>query len=215
MRLRPLLLSLALATIAACGGKAGPSTIDNRPTPAAADADPVAALEALVRAIDADDGAALAALGDPPDGITLWYTPGAGYAVYDIVKPDDPTPPSKQIGNRDTVASEYWGSNYWPTIARSIRDGLGRLDRDPANPNDAIYGTCADEEQQDLRAYLSRGNSDENLHSMDLGGDGEVPPERIRRELVRFHTWGFSAYLAERDGRWRIVHLVVTDPCSA
>lgn len=208
-RLACLALILALA---ACGGSRTATTVDNRGSSSAA-ADPVVALEALARAIETDDGVAFASLVDP-GGLTIWYTPGAGYAVFDTVAPGDTAKPSAHDGP-DLEVAAYWREEYWRAAARAIRDGLTHLDRDPADPSAPIYGTCAEEEVAELRAYLAGGRDDSGLRSMDLGGDGEVDPAAVRRDLTVFHTWGFAVYLARSAGGWRAVHLVMTDPCSA
>src|SRR5262245_15299537 len=127
----------AVLALAACGGKTGPASVDNRTTTAGAD-DPVVALEAFAKAIETDDGAAFAALVDPTDGLTLWFTPGAGYAIFETVKPGDTTPPSKHTGADPDREGVYNYRDYVAVAARAIRDGVTKLDREPANPDDEI-----------------------------------------------------------------------------
>jgi hypothetical protein len=211
MSLPRLALLLALAATA-CGGNQSAATVDNRNTAASAD-DPVATLEALAKAVDADDGAAFAALVDPIHGLTLWHTPGAGYAVLDVVKPGDTAAPSTHVGDG---TAPHGAAHYWPGVTFGLGSALARLDRDPANPDDPIYGTCDDDgAPRAYRSYLATGRDDGDLRSMDLGGDGNVAPESVVRDLVQLRGWGFSAYLVRRDGGWRVLHLLVSEPCSA
>jgi hypothetical protein len=211
------ILSIAIVLgLAACGGGKGGPAVTNQPGAGKSD-DPVAALEALARAIDADDGKALAALAHPTHGITLWFTPGAGYAVFARVEPTGAAPPSTiGTGGDDEDGRSYWKEHYWPSVKRHVAEGIAVLDREPADPNAEIYGTCdEDEEAPTVRAYLVSGRDDQLLHDADLSTDGNTDPATVIRDLTVFHHWAFSVYLARLDGQWRIVHVLIPEPCSA
>jgi hypothetical protein len=216
-RLRVASALLVFALIG-CGDRRPAAGLGNT-APAEPGADPVTVLARLAQAIDADDGVALAALVHPARGVRLWFTPGAGYAVLATLAPGDTRPPSARLAAaRDQDPTGYWITSYWPSVRAGIRDGLPRLDRDPADPWAPIYGTCEEDGGPGpprYRAYLVGGVDDANLQAFDLAGAGEVDPAEVQRDLVRFHHWGLEAYLARHEGTWWLVHLVVVDVCSA
>lgn len=211
MQLRALALALVVA--AGCGGSPAPRAVGNQATAAAA-TEPEAVLAALADAIERDDGAALAALVDPVHGLTLWYTPGAGYAVFETIAVGDATAPSRRVHAGLDDTPEAWNEYAWTAVRTGITEGLTKLDRDPADPHAAIYGDCGDEDQP-VRAYLVHGRDDRALFASDLSGDGEVDEAAISTDLAVFNNWGFTAYLRHHDGRWYLRHLVVQDVCSA
>lgn len=206
-------LAILLAVLVACGGSRG-AAVGNQP--GADDAsDPTTTIEQLAAASTASDGRALAAVAHPAHGLTLWFAPGAGYAIFAHAPPGSTKSPRELAAGAEDP-SGYWQEHYWEHVRRAIADGLTKLDRDPADPYADVYGTCADEvDPSTFRAYLVSGRDDRLLHEADLAGDGTADEATLLRDLTVFHAWGFSAYLARHEGGWRVVHVVVTDPCSA
>ncbi|MBK9035355.1 MAG: hypothetical protein IPL61_29555 [Myxococcales bacterium] len=212
MQLRALALALIAAT--ACGGGHAPRAVSNESADPAAAAEPEAVLAALADAIAQDDGAALAALVDPDHGLTLWYTPGAGHAVFETITAGDVVAPSRRVHPGLDDTPEAWSQYAWSAVRASVTAGLAKLDRDPLDPRAAIYGDCGDMDQP-VRAYLIHDQDDRSLFAGDLSGDGEVDEAAISTDLAVFNNWGFTAYLRQHAGRWYLRHLVVQDVCSA
>ena len=211
MNVRALAVALAVS-LAACGGKGSPTVVGNHASASASE--PEAVVAAFAEALRRDDGAALAALVDPEHGLTLWYTPGAGYARFDTIAAGDTTAPSKHVHEGVEDSAERWASYPWKDVVRSITDGLAKLDRDPADPDAPIYGDCGNEEAP-VRAYLVHGQNDRDLRSMDLGDDGEVTDAEAIGDLAVFNHWGLRAYLRSTPSGWRLTHLTLQEVCSA
>lgn len=210
MRLTHLLYVLALALApAGCGGSRAHPAADRGVTAAG----PEAVLAAFADAIRRDDGAALAAVVDPDHGLTLWYTPGAGYAAFETIAASDVRPPSQHVraGVEDSAAA--WAEYDWKGVVRHLDDGLAKLDHDPADPMAPIYGDCGDMDAP-VRAYLRGGQSDRDLRAGDLGGDGEVADDEVVANLTELNMWGLRVYLRSTAGGWRVVHVVAYEPCS-
>lgn len=211
MHLRTLVCALGLA-LTACGGTTARAPIGNQA--AATTADPEQVLAAFADALTKDDGAAVAALIDPDHGLRLWFTPGAGYAVYATIAPGDRAAPSTRVRPEDEGAPESWSTYPWQAVAQHITEGLAKLDRDPADPRAPIYGDCGDEDAP-VRAYLVHGQSDRDLLSFDLGGSGEVADADVLTDLAVFELWGTRIYLRATPAGWRLVHVALQEVCSA
>lgn len=211
MLLRAAIVATTLA-LAACGGRAAATAPANHGVAAAAE--PEAVLTAFADALVRDDGAAMAGLVDPDHGVTLWYTPGAGVAAFATIAATDTAAPSSHTVPTSDDRPEVWGSYPWTNVAAAITEGLGKLDRDPADRAAPIYGDCGDMEAP-VRAYLAHGLDDRWLHESDLGGDGEVDDAAVLTGLAEFNLWGTSVFLRQTAAGWRVVHVVVQDVCSA
>lgn len=212
MLLRTLAFAIAVS-LAACGGKGPPADVGNHAT--TAPTEPEAVMAAFADALRRDDGVAVAALVDPEHGLTLWYTPGAGYAVFETIAAGDTGAPSKRVHPAVEDEPQVWSSYPWTDVAQDITAGLAVLDVDPTDRTAAVYGDCGDEEGlKPVRAYLAHGQDDRDLREMDMGGTGDVADADVLTGLVVFNKWGLRAYLRSTPAGWRLVHLASQEVCS-
>lgn len=219
--MRSALVTICVLAVAACTHPKPKPPVEGRTSPTSADdrdpsGDPVAMLRALAKAAHDDDGAALDRLIHPALGLWLWDQPGAALSPFVQLHAGagaSAKPTSRIAGSG---LNDYWQQNYWPSVAAGLDAGLAALDRDPTDKNAAKYGDCGadDASAQDLRAWLALGEDLGYLQQM--AEDAQIKlDDRAARGMTHFHAWGLDVYLARDQGRWWIVHVMVSTPCDA